>query len=101
MSERKEITMTKERRPVTPIDPAMAAEIGAKIDKAIEEKAKLLLLDLSLDDILIAIPKLSDPDLKKLREVAMEECTKRKLPITQFEEHPYENPWVHRGRKPK
>ena len=55
----------------------------------------------SLDEMLKAIPKLSDPDLKKLREVAMEECTKRNLPITTFEERLYENPGIHRGRKPK
>jgi hypothetical protein len=45
-----------------------------------------------LDEMLKAIPELSDPDLKKLREAALEECTKRKLLITQFvESHPYES----------
>jgi hypothetical protein len=38
----------------------------------------------SLDDILIAIPMLSDPDLERLREAAMAECGKRNLPIRQF-----------------
>lgn len=46
--------------------------------------------ELSLDEMLKAIPGLSDPDLKKLREAAMEECRKRNLPIPQFEFHPYE-----------
>jgi uncharacterized lipoprotein YehR (DUF1307 family) len=55
----------------------------------------------SLDEMLKAIPKLSAPDLEKLRGAAMDECTKRKLSITQFEERLYENPGIHRGRKPK